>query len=84
MAIDSQTPQECTPKGRVRCTPLQGTEYADRCAGIPPAPTYNNLEEWFQDVSAVHPLCGEPSVMAFGRLRYLLMVMLIMLFVRLI
>jgi len=50
MAVDSQVPQEASGKGRVRCTPLQGTEYTNRST---PKPKYNNLEEWFQDVSSV-------------------------------
>ena len=50
MAVDSQIPQEAGAKGRVKCTPLQGTEYANKCT---PKPKYNNLEEWFQDVSRV-------------------------------
>jgi len=49
MAVDSQIPQEASGKGRVKCTPLQGTEYANRCT---PKPKYNNLEEWFQEVSS--------------------------------
>ena len=47
MAVDSQLSQEAGAKGRVKCTPLQGTEYANKT----PKPKYSNLEEWFQDVS---------------------------------
>jgi hypothetical protein len=70
MAINSQTIQGSGVKGRVKCTPLQGT-------GVPPAPKYNNLEEWFQDVSADYPLLGKPDAVAFGGLRCLLMMILI-------
>lgn len=59
MAVGSQTPQESSAKGRVKCTPLQGTEYATKCAGVAPTPKYKNLEEWFQDVSEVHPFSQE-------------------------
>jgi len=51
MTVDSQVTQEARAKGRVKCTPLKGTEFADRCAGVAPNPKYKNLEEWFQDVS---------------------------------
>jgi len=51
MAIDSQPPQESNAKGRVKCTPLRGNEYAERCAGATPTLKYNNLEEWLKDVS---------------------------------
>ena len=74
MAINSQTVQGSVVKGRVKCTPLQGT-------GVPPPPKYNNLEEWFQDVSADYPLLGKPDAVAFGGLQCLLMVILINLFV---
>ncbi|KAF9654042.1 hypothetical protein BDM02DRAFT_1186476 [Thelephora ganbajun] len=49
MTTDSQSSQEPSVKGKVKCTPLQGTEYAKRRAGVPPTLKYNNLEEWFQD-----------------------------------
>lgn len=71
MAVDSQTPQESGVKGRVNCTPLQGSEYAKRCAGVPPTAKYNNLEEWFQDVSIGHPFRGKP----FG-VRYLMVILI--------
>lgn len=71
MAVGSQAPQEYSVKGRVKCTPLQGIEHANRRAGVPSStPKYNNLEEWFQDVSPGHPLLGKQNAAAFGCFRY--------------
>lgn len=68
MTISSQTSQESSVRGKVKCTPLQGAEYLARCAGATPAPKYNNLEEWFQDVSVVYHFCERPNFTVFGRI----------------
>jgi hypothetical protein len=56
MAIfGSQTPHESSVSGKVKCTPLQGTDYAKRCASDPPSPNYRNLDQWLREVSTGYP-----------------------------
>ena len=70
MAIDSQIPHESGVNGRVKCTPLQGTEYAKRCASLPPPSGYRNLEEWFEDVSTGHHFyLTKADIIPFARVR---------------
>ena len=54
MAFGNQTPQESNARGRVKCTPLQGAEYAAKHAGGSSTPGCGDLEEWFRRVSTVH------------------------------
>ena len=69
MAFGSQTPQESSARGKARRTPLQGTEYTARGTGAPPTLKYNNLEEWFQNVSTGHLFHGVLPLFAVSDIR---------------